>query len=110
MKPDKVNIHGVIYTIEYFNKPSEVDIFKRDSLWGQIDYWTRTIRVYDNNRNTQDIWKTIMHEILHGIASDLNLKDLDKNEDTIDMLARSLVDTLFRNDWLNFGEKNDHIS
>lgn len=100
MKPDKVNIHGVEYSIEYVDKPSEVDIYKRDSLWGQIDYWTRTIRVYETNRPIQDIWKSIIHEILHGIASDLNFDELNKDENTIDMLARSLTDVLFRNGWI----------
>lgn len=100
MKPKKIILHGVPYTVEYFDKPSEVDAYKRKSLWGQIDYWTRTIRVYDNGRDMQDIWKTIFHELIHGIASDLNLDDLHADENTTDMLARSLVDTIFRNDWI----------
>ena len=100
MKPDKVILHGVPYTIIYVDKPSEVDIQKRQSLWGQIDYWTRTIRIYDNGRDIQDIWKTIFHELIHGITSDLNLDDLHKDENATDMLARSLVDTIFRNDWI----------
>lgn len=100
MKPKKVILHGSEYAIIYVDKPSEVDIYKRESLWGQIDYWTRTIRVYDNDRQEQDIWKTIFHEILHGITSDLKMKDLHDDEDAIDMLAKSLADTLIRNGWL----------
>ena len=49
--PNKVNILGVEYKIFYFDKPSEVYIYKRESFWGQIDYWTRTIRVYKNVHN-----------------------------------------------------------
>jgi len=55
MKPNKVNILGIEYSITYLDKPSDVDIYKRESLWGQIDYWTRTIRIYDNGRPEEDI-------------------------------------------------------
>ena len=44
MKPTNVNILGVDYTIEYTDRPSDVDMYKRESLWGQVDFWTRTIR------------------------------------------------------------------
>ena len=100
MKPTSVNIIGVEYQIEYVDKPSEVDIFKRDSLWGQIDYWTRTIRVYDNGRPAEDVWQTIFHEVLHGIQNALHIDKLKDDEPTIDVLATTLVDTLFRNGWM----------
>ena len=100
MKPKFVNILGVEYYIEYVDKPSEVDIFKRQSLWGQIDYWTRTIRVYDNGRPAEDVWQTIFHEVLHGIQNALHIDKLKDDEPTIDVLATSLVDTLFRNGWM----------
>lgn len=100
MKPEKVNILGICYTIEYTDKPSDVDIYKKESLWGQVDYWTRTIRVYDNERTGEDIWQTIFHEVLHGIVKHLHLDSLDKEEDQLDMLALALVDVLFRNNWM----------
>lgn len=101
MKPNKVNILGVTYRIEYLDKPSEVDIFKRNSLWGQIDFWTRTIRVYDGSeRPIEDVWETIFHEVIHGIAEALKLKPLNDNHDTLDLLALALTDVLFRNDWI----------
>jgi len=99
-RPDSVNILGNIYQIEYHDKPSEVDIFKRDSLWGQIDFWTRTIRVYDNGRSIEDRWHTIIHEVLHGIITALKLDKFKDDEDTVDLLALALVDTMFRNEWL----------
>ena len=101
-KPDKVNILGIAYSIEYVDNPSDVDINKRKSLWGQIDYWTRTIRIYDDGvRPIEDTWQTILHEVLHGIASSLNLKVLedDKGHETIDLLALALTDVFFRNGW-----------
>lgn len=102
MRPDEVNILGICYRIEYVDKPSEVDIFKRESLWGQIDYWTRSIRIYDIGRSTEDLWHTLFHEILHGIADGLKLKSLtnEDNHDDLDILALAIVDVLFRNDWI----------
>jgi hypothetical protein len=106
MKPNRLNILGIEYTIEYCDNPSEVDAFKRESLWGQVDYWTRTIRIYDNNRNIEDLWKTIFHEMLHAIAEALKLniitcEDSDKEKhDEIDVLALALTDTLMRNNLL----------
>ena len=101
MKPDKVNILGVEYSITYVDKPSEVDIYHRESLWGQIDFWTRTIRIYDNDRCAEDMFHSIIHEILHGIASALKL-ELNKAErhDELDLLTLALTDVLFRNEWI----------
>jgi hypothetical protein len=112
MKPDSVNIMGVQYSIEYCSKPSDVDIYKRDSLWGQIDYWTRTIRVFDNGRSLVDIWETILHEVLHGIGNALKLSILGKGDccnqythDELDILALALTDFLVRNKILNISEE-----
>ena len=102
MRPNAVNILGITYSIEYMDKPSEVDLYKRESLWGQIDYWTRTIRIYDNGRSDEDIWETLIHEVLHGIASALKLqafKDED-NHDDLELVALALTDVFFRNGWM----------
>jgi len=100
-KPKTINILGIPYKVIYVDKPSDVDIFKRESLWGQIDYWTRTIRIYDNSQAEEDMWETIFHEILHGIANSLHLKWLEdkKNHDELDLLALAITDILFRNGW-----------
>lgn len=99
MKPDKINILGKEYKIIYVDNPSEVDIYKRQSLWGQIDYWTLTIRIFDNNRSIEDIWHSLIHEILHGISSSLKLKlNNNDNHDELDILSLALTDVLFRND------------
>lgn len=101
-KPVAVNIVGMRYTIQYVDTPSEVDLYKRMSCWGQIDYWTRTIRIYDNGRPIEDIWQTIMHEVLHGIGELLHIKMLNDNDnhDELDVLALALVDTFVRNGWV----------
>jgi hypothetical protein len=103
-RPDKVNIAGIEYTITYVKNPAEVDIFKRRSLWGQIDPWTRTIRIYDNGQPDGDVWQTIFHEILHGIAEELKLSALsdEDNHDELDVLALALTDVLFRNGWIKY--------
>ena len=102
MKPDKVNILGVEYSITYVDNPSEVDIYKRESVWGQIDFWTRTIRIYDNGRRPEDVFHSVLHEILHGIAEGLKL-ELRKSErhDELDLLSLALTDVLFRNNWIS---------
>jgi len=101
--PNKVNICGIEYSITFFDKPSEVDMQKRESLWGQIDYWTRTIRIYDNEQPPEDVFHTLMHEIIHGVASALHLESLSKEEhhDDLDILALALSDVLLRNGWLD---------
>lgn len=108
MKPQTVNILGLSYQIQYVNNPSDVDIFKRESLWGQIDHWTRTIRVYDNNRTAEDIFQTILHEVLHGIGEALHLSVLtDENaehHDQLDILALAITDVLVRNNWITLDD------
>jgi len=107
MKPEKVNILGIEYQIEYLDKPSEVDIHKRDSLWGQIDYWTRTIRIYDNGRPQEDVWQTLMHEVLHGISDALKLKlNNEDMHDELDILSLAIMDVFFRNGWIKNEAEN----
>lgn len=106
MKPTEVTILGKRYSITYFDKPSEVDRNGRDSLWGQIDFWTNSIRIYDNKTTEEQLWETIFHEILHGIITELNIKgkidrtEKEGHEDIVSLLALALVDILFRNGWL----------
>ena len=107
MKPETVNILGITYKIEYVKNPAEVDLFKRESLWGQIDYWTRTIRIYDNETTLEDVFQVLLHEILHGIGTALNLSILtDKdNHDELDVLALALADVMTRNGWITLEDK-----
>ena len=100
VKPTSINILGKTYSVEYVSNPVEVDIYKRESLWGQIDYWTRTICIYDNNRQTEDLFETLLHEILHGIAEELKLRlKANENHDELSLLAVALSDTFFRNNF-----------
>lgn len=101
--PEEINILGVVYKVSYVDKPSDVDIYKRESLWGQIDYWTRSIRIYNGgDRPEEDVWQVVIHEVMHGIANDLHLKPFDDpaNHDDLDVLSLALVDVIFRNGWM----------
>ena len=103
MKLEKIIILGIEYSITYVDKPSDVDIFKRSSLWGQIDFWTRTIRVFDDGKRPyEDVFESILHEVLHGIENELKLQAFDekangRGHDELDILALALTDVLFRN-------------
>ena len=105
--PSEVNILGVRYLIKYVDNPAEVDLYKRKSLWGQIDFWTRTIRIYQHELTLADIWASILHEVIHGIAQQLHLKCLEEeeNHDALDILAQTLMDVLVRNGWFAIKEK-----
>ena len=110
-KPESVEILGIPYTITYCSKPSDVDHNERRSLWGQIDYWKRSIRIYDNT-SLANVWDSLIHEILHGLICDLRItgrvdyndQNSTENEHVIGMLALGLRDVLFRNKWLNIDD------
>ena len=96
-KPESVNILGIEYRIAYVEKPSDVDIHGRASCWGQIDYWTRTIRIYDNEMPMSHVWQILWHEILHGIGEVLSIDWLkgaanDDKHDDLDRLAVAISD------------------
>lgn len=102
IRPEWVNILGLDYQIIYCTAASEVDIQGREACEGQIDFWTRTIRIYDDGaRAEQDILRTLLHEVIHGIAEELKLKlSQDNQHDDLDRLSLALADMLTRNGWL----------
>lgn len=109
MKLNRINILGMEYSIEYCDNPANVDMNKRSSLWGQVDYWEHKIRIYDNNTSDEQVIQTLLHEILHVIVIDLKIKSLgggyNNNQSTqqhedLDMLAIALTDTFCRNNLL----------
>lgn len=104
--PSSIKILGITYKIEYVANASEVDIHKRRSLWGQIDFWTRTIRVFSDKREKFDLWQTLLHEIIHGIISSLSLEKFIKTdtdvedtteEDLVDLLSLGILNVLVEN-------------
>jgi hypothetical protein len=93
-KLKKVNILGKIYTIEYVKELHEVDINGREQCFGQIDYVTKSIRVYDRDRANDDIVEVLLHEIIHGICSEMLIQIEEKDVNTLGIV---LADTLIRN-------------
>jgi hypothetical protein len=103
MKPNSINILGKTYTVTYCDKVSDVDIYGRKSIWGQVDYWSRSIRVFAGLPEAE-ILQTIIHEVLHAISCELHLKiwnyDTDDGHDELDLVAMALADVMNRNNWL----------
>lgn len=95
---------GKAYSITYCDKPSEVDIHRRESLWGQVDYWTRSIRLWDGDNTPEDLLQALLHEVLHIVEQELHFKVLissnERAHDEIDLIALVLTDVLTRNGWL----------
>ncbi len=102
-KPESVNILGKTYKIIYCDNLFDVDKNGRSSLWGQVDFWDKEIRLYDKLGN-DDIVHNLLHEILHAIVSELNIRSISNSnteEDDIDMITLALADIFIRNNWLN---------
>lgn len=109
--PSSVKIFDVVYEIEYVEKPSDVDIYKRQSLWGQIDYWTRTIRIYKNDRQDSDVMQTLWHEVIHGIAMALHIdEDVSDEGNIVDLLATGINNVVVDNNWVNYRDANFKMS
>jgi hypothetical protein len=105
--PTEIDILGIPYKLEYCDNPSNVDVHKRESLWGQIDFWTGTIRIYVGSGNEEAIWHTIWHEILHAIICSLKIKlDDDKEEDIVDLLSLGINNIMFKYFKFKKGSKN----
>jgi len=94
--PPSVKILDTTYKILYVNNPCDVDVHQREAYWGQIDYWTSTIRVYVKDRTKEDIWQTIWHEVMHGICEKFKM-DKALNEDQIDMIATGINNVMLDN-------------
>jgi len=99
MKQYNIDICGIPYKVKYVDHCSKVNPRSPKPIQGEIDLWNREITIVDNDRSAQDIWQTILHEILHGIGYDFHLEMLENelNHDQLDMLALAFMDFLFRN-------------
>lgn len=109
--PNRIVVMGKTYAVTYVEYMERTDIDKRSALWGQVDYHTRTIRVFigkdERARQPADIWETLLHEIVHAILADNQLmqkaiKD-GMEEAFVDNLGCALADTLARNGILGLG-------
>ena len=103
--PARVKIFDLEYTITYVDKPSDVDIDGRESMWGQCDYWTRSIRVLKTaDIQPADVWHSIWHEILHALTNHLKITVdaglLTNDEGAINLLAVGINTIIRDNGWL----------
>lgn len=74
---------------------------RQDPIFGLCDFVKREITIYVGGRDIVDIWKTLVHEILHALSDSLALHSFMKSKDheqIVDALAAGLVDTVVRND------------
>ena len=107
MKPDSVNVLGKTYTIRYVTDSYKVGPDSYELLWGYIDHMAREISIYDNE-NLEDIFETLLHELMHGIGAILGIPALDggteESESLVNLLAISISDLLIRNNWISLEE------
>jgi hypothetical protein len=94
--PNKIIISGIEWEVKIENHASEVDIDKRDALWGQTDHWHKVLRVLKRKESAMKV--TFFHELLHALFSKTNYEKLNEND--VELLAQKLYDTLERNNLL----------
>ncbi|MCM1564916.1 MAG: hypothetical protein NC238_02970 [Dehalobacter sp.] len=83
--PEKVRIGGTNYEIREEDRLNDGSRL----AYGHIDFDRALIRLDSNLQDQQGKCKTLLHEILHGIAKHFELAVGD-DEDTIDKLAKGL--------------------
>ena len=82
-RPDSVNIFGNIYPIKYCDTQIDVDINRKQEFYGQIDYPSQSIRVFDNGSlGDAEILSTILEEVIHGITESLGFDCFESKKDT----------------------------
>lgn len=101
-RPETINIFGKTYSVTYCDRVVDVDINGERQLLGQIDYDTRSIRVFAKDRQLADVLDTLLHEVMHGVAIELKLKHFTDEEahDDLDVLAMGLTCVLMQNEWI----------
>ena len=103
--PSTVMVGGIPHTVSYHDKPSDVDLFQRESMWGQHDPWTKSIRVYKDDNPYASIFKVLLHEIIHGYGVEWNMDELtshcEKAEENVDVYVRMFFDILSSNPWMS---------
>lgn len=98
--PDHLVILGIPYRLVPCDDPVQADVYRRYPVFGQVDFASRTVRVYVGDRPAQDVLRTVLHESLHAIMEQLHLPDPDDGDDRLDCLALALVNLLQQNPWL----------
>ena len=99
--PSKIKVLGIVYSVEYVDKPSDVDIHHRESLWGHVDYWTRSIRIYRNKLEENSVFYHLWHELVHALSEMLRIDTskgrLTDDEKAVDLMALGISSILMEN-------------
>jgi len=101
--PKMVTIFSKEFSITYVEEFSEVDRAKEESLYGQVDYRTNSIRIYKpKDYSLENTWHILLHEIVHIIKDNMNVDfQQDEEERIIDNFALGFMHLCFANK-LNF--------
>ena len=103
--PRRITIVGIEYRVVVCDDMVEVDVDRREVLWGQADFHGRTIRLFrgkgDRERSVPDMLYTLLHEIGHCIFQQCEALKACLGPKTehefIDEFASIMADTLVRN-------------
>jgi len=71
--PKKLKILSMEYRIEYVDNARDADWGDGEKVRGSVCWDEDTIKIFKANRGIQDIWRTILHEVLHIIIWTLSI-------------------------------------
>ena len=90
----KIKILNKTYKIKY----TDEDLyFLGQKCYGQLNKVSNTITI-NTGVNKEQIKETLLHEILHAIYCEFSLKDEDKEEEIVTLMARGLRTICIDND------------
>lgn len=74
--PKTLTLFSKVYDIKYIKNVENVDDAKEDLLFGKINFYDNTVRVYlpDIDRKIYCTWHHIIHEIVHAIVENMGIK------------------------------------
>lgn len=105
---NSVIIDSVIYKVERVENPIVLD---GKLCLGSIDYINSKIELAKEHEGTSAEIKTLMHEIIHGIMEERNLRQIEDNENFIDSFAAGVINLIRYNpnlvEYVRKGEISD---
>jgi hypothetical protein len=92
--PQRVNISGLLYEVK---KVKDLKNQKNEALDGEISYSREVINL-NPDLLAQMRWQVFIHELVHGWVTTAHIA-LEDEENTVDILAYQIYNTLFSTDW-----------
>lgn len=86
--PNEVKIMGLTYKVQEVNV-----VDKNEPLWGQIDYQNQVIKI-DAEMSDERKCQTFMHELLHGVLTELGYRQLNEDENAVQSISAALYHAL----------------